>query len=412
MAPRLLRTNEQGIRRQEIVVVVAVLLGLLGVLSPALLLGRLIFSHDTIWHFGMAHYFYNMLMKGYVPYWDVYHYCGQPFYYNMGIGHLFDINTVLLILCNRIMGCSLLGIYHWDVAIKMMLAAIGVYAAVRQTNRFIVSNYVVLIAFVFSSFTLMALRQGGNLTAFSWTPWAVWFFLRLRREFTVANMAGCALFLGMTFTSYQAGYVCTFLQIFFVSLFFNDRAWLASLFKEQNRRRVCAVGIAIVLLLSLQAIAVFIEKDRSVPVVRQLITGKADQSFVPRAGVSPSMPGDYLGLVVPAIPAERWKQKGFSESTLYIGIIPLLLALAGILYSRQRLSLNFRLTGLLLVALSLELKFRLGIIGAMLFPFLYYARHMELFQPFVIFVLIYFVGQGTDILLEKVSRMKELHHAQ
>ncbi len=53
------------------------------------------------------------------------------------------------------------------------------------------------------------------------------------------------------------------------------------------------------------------------------------------------------------------------------------------------------------VFLMLGWHFNLGFAGKIFFPFLIFARHMQLFQPFFLLVIMYFTGQGMDTVIDR-----------
>jgi hypothetical protein len=104
-------------------------------------------------------------------------------------------------------------------------------------------------------------------------------------------------------------------------------------------------------------------------------------------------------MVFPPLAVKHWIIPT-SEATLYIGLLPLGIAFAGLFSKSGKLRLNFTLTLALVLFLGLSHDMTSTALGKTLFPFLRYARHMQLFQPFFIFFLMYFVGQGSDRLVE------------
>ncbi len=401
--------NEEGFKRREIIFLLLAFFVFILETGKICLFNKLMFCYDTIGYYGVMHHFYNSMMHGVFPYWDIYDYCGQPFYYNLGIARVMELPSVILIFINRIFNWSLLNLYNWDVAIKIFLYSAGVYFFQREMNKFTLSNCVGFFVFLFSSFTLTSFRQPGFLTSFAWTGWAAFFLIRLRKEFNLYNMVGAALFMGLLVTSYQVGYSFTFFEIFIATLLINDRKWLLGIFKDKKKVILLVIGLCIILLLSLQAAAVFMEKDRSAPVMRQGLFNYRDAGYDRGKGGAPASKWDYLELIFSPLV----NMKGMpvpplyiSEAVLYIGIVPFVLALLALVFSRDKFKINFILMLLTLIFLSLNGRTLLGYVDAALFPFLRYARNMETFQPFFIFSLTYFVGQGMDLFLGWCKRYK------
>ncbi|OQX88135.1 MAG: hypothetical protein B6D55_01095 [Candidatus Omnitrophica bacterium 4484_70.2] len=399
----LLGENSDKSNKYEIYSVIGICAIFLLLLYKLIITHSRMFAHDTIWYYGLIHYFYNSLTKGVFPYWDPYDYCGQPFYYNLGISRIFELPSLILIFINKVINVSLLTLYHWDFILRIIIIAIGIYGSFRQTNKYVASNLVVFISFLFSSFSFASMWQCGLLTTFMWTPYCLWFLLRLYKKLNLYNVVGFALFTGLSITSYQAGYVLTFLAIFILTFLINKRNWLFHIFRSKKNIGLLTIGMIIVILLSLQGVAVFIEKDRTIPLLRRLyapteVTYRGEGSIGKHNCLL-----DFIGLFFPLIAASRGEaihNKSFSEGPLYIGIIPLLLAVMGICSSKDKWKINFLITFLVVSFLAVGGKYKLGPLGEWLFPFLRYAQNMQLFQPFIILTLMYFVGQGMDILIK------------
>jgi hypothetical protein len=380
------------------------------VLYPLLFTGQRMFAHDTIWYYGLIRYFYNSMLNGVFPYWDPYNYSGQPFYYNLGIARLFELPSLMVVYVNLFIKGSLLSMYHWDFILRIFLSSLGVYFCFREVNRYTVSNIVVFAAFLMSSFGVSAMRQCGLMTSFMWTPWVLMFLLRLCRCFDLYNIVGLALFTGWSITSYQAGYTLTFMQVFVLAAVFTEPKRVMGLFKDKHKVLLLSAASAIILTLSLQVLSVFIEKDRSVPVLRR--DGDPEStSYTETAGGVASTPMDFLSLVLPErivkADVQREQRQRISEGHLYIGILPLMLAVMGLCFSSGRFKKIFLLATAATVFLMLGGHLKMGAAGKIFFPFLVFARHMQLFQPFFILCLMYFTGQGADFLMEQYVQKKQ-----
>lgn len=401
-------------KRLEILLLTCVISFFMLFFSEILFALKSMLSHDSIRWYGVFHFFFDSMLDGNFPYWDPYDHCGQPFYYNLGILRIYEPITVGFAFLYKIFGASLLTIYHWEYMARIIIAGIGVYLCYRQTNRFLVSNIVVFGVFLFSSFTATCLRQNGVLYTIFWAPWVLYFLLRLLKDFNIYNIIGLASFVGFSLTSYQGGYLLTYLFIFILTLLINKRDILIGILKNVRKLAMLIPAFFIIILLVLPLLTVYIEQDKIVPIARldsQATITKGvvlDYSSVAKAG-SHSNAVDFLELFVPAI------AKGFfpdwflsvdslkpSECFLYIGIIPLFLALIGILFVKTKYRINFLIT---LAAVGLLMLGPRGIMHSILYILFYplhFLRHMHLFSGFFIFTLLYFVGQGCDFTIDKI----------
>lgn len=383
--------------------------------SQRVLTAECTFSHDAIRWYGVFHFFADSLSNGFFPYWDPYDYCGQPFYYNLGILRIYEPITVVFIMLGKYFDISLLTLYHWEYMTRIWLVGLGVYLCFRQLNKYLVSNLLVFGVFLFSSFTITCLRQNGVLYTFFWTPWAMLFLLRLLKNFNLYNVIGFSFFVGLAFTSYQGVYTLTYLFIFAVTLLINKRAYLLSLFRNPANWLRILVGVAVLVILALPFLSLYFDKDKVVPTARL-----ADKAVIEkgvklhydsiRTAGTHSSPADFLELLLPA--AVRGYFRGFfhysplfklSECFLYIGILPFVLVLAGIFLHSGEYRTNFVL---MLVIVGLLMLGPIGGVHRLLYFMFYplrFARHMHLFSGFFVFTLFYFVGRGADFFLDKLS---------
>jgi hypothetical protein len=166
-----------------------------------LLSGQDMFSHDSIRWYGVYQLFADSLSNGIFPYWDPYDFGGQPFYYNLGILRLYEPITIGFIWLGKTLNISMLTAYHWEYMFRIWLTALGVYFCFRRFNKYTLSRLLIFGVFLFSSFTITALRQNGILYVFCWMPWVLYFLLRLLKNFSNYNLTGFSLFTGISLSN-------------------------------------------------------------------------------------------------------------------------------------------------------------------------------------------------------------------
>ncbi|MFA5336812.1 MAG: hypothetical protein WC330_00600 [Candidatus Omnitrophota bacterium] len=404
-------------KTKKIEVVAIALISLLFILlfHKILITASDMFSHDSIWWYGAYHYFADSLSGGIFPYWDPYNSCGQPFYYNLGILRLQEPITIGFILLSKILHISILTIYHWEYMLRILFVGIGTYLCYRQTNKYLLTNLLVFLIFIFSSFATTCLRQNGVLYILFWVPWVVYFLLRLLKNINLYNMVGLSFFIGLSLCNYQGVYLLVYLFIILLTLLINQRKYLSSQIKNIKNLRLIIFGAIIIFILALPLLGVYIEQNKIVPITRlhskSAITKgiEVEYSSVAASGTH-SSPADFLELVFPLAAKGYFFGWDVSECFLYIGLFPFLLSIIGIFFSKEKYRINFLIT---LVTIGLLMLGPRGMIHS-LFYFLFYpfrfARHMHLFSGFFIFTLMYFVGQGIDFIMEKFSRNTRAEH--
>lgn len=392
MRINIFHTHKEGYSRTICIAIGGIILFFLLSLYDVLFTQQRIFSYDSITTFGIPRYFYNSLDHWIFPYWDPYEYCGQPFYYHLGMSRIFDPISVFLFSCNKILNGSYLLLYHCNLLLRMIIAALGVYACLRATARYSLSSLIGLAVFLFSTFTIVTMRQAGNTDTFLWVPWILWSFLRVMSQTSLRNIIACALFFGLSATSYTTGYLLTFMEIFILTLLINQRKTLKNIFDTKQKCIHIGIGLLVFAFFSLQAISILVEKGKMVEILREFIDFRSPLTLRDFAALS-SPNYALTGLT-------RCSTADFSEGIFYIGIMPLLFALIGICFSKHNLRLNFLILLTTLIFIGLDAHRHLGALVPALLPFLAFTRHGELFQPFIIFMLVYFVSQGIDVALD------------
>jgi|GEM_PF-1902521 len=390
----------------------AVFLALLGAaflvfLSPVLIKCARMFSHDTLWFYGVFKYFAESLQTGHFPFWDPYDYCGQPFYPNLSIMHLLNPLSVGVIYLNKIIRLPIFTLYHWNIAACIMFSAAGVYFLSRRIFTAFFTSALVTWVFIFSSFTFMCLRQAGFLYAFIWLPWVLCFLIRTTEKVSLYNLIGLAFFMGMAMNGYQGLYVIVFVLFFTLTLFINKRRSLAPFFGWEGVVFLILVAM-IVVFISAPLLSVFTDKDDFIPMARLRTSPVQNDSYTNRSGSVPGEPGDLAGFIDRR--AAVWGSPGSnqqrSEGLFYIGIIPLLLFLFGLFFGKHPLKLNFAAALVFLIFLYMGERFFMQKAVNFIFPPFGFVRHMQLFAGFIILTVLYFTGLGCDTLLEKIKAMK------
>lgn len=377
-----------------------------------LLSGQSLLSHDSIRWYGVYNFLGDSLLHGIFPYWDPYDFCGQPFYYNLGILRFHEPITIFFIFLNKLFSTSILTLYHWEYLARIWFVGLGVYLCFKQINKYVLSNLIVFGVFLFSSFTVTCFRQNGVLYTFFWVPWVIYFLLRLLKNFNFYNIIGVSFFIGLSLSSYQGVYTLIYLFIFILTLLINNRKFFVSIFKSKKNLAYIFIGALLIIVLALPLLTVAIEQNKIVPTARLDdkvdITEGVSLSFssVEKGGTHSNI-ADFLELIFPVVvkgyfwgwfPSSGF---GLSECFLYIGLLPLLLAIIGIIKPKGNYRINFLITLITIGLLMLGPKGIVYILLYLIFPPLRLARHMHLFAGFFIFTLFYFVGQGADYILDK-----------
>ena len=373
-------------------------------LSPVLIKNTRMVSHDTLWFYGVFHFFADSLMNGIFPFWDPYNYCGQPFYPNLSIMHLLNPMAVGMIFLGGKLKASIFSIFQWNIACGILFSALGVYMLARKINKSVFAATAVFFIFLFSSYGQIVLRQAGFLYAFLWLPWAMFFLVKFIEKGRVRDAVGLGFFMGMAMNGYQGLYAVIFVTVFILSLAVNKKAFLVSALKAKWPH--LALALVIAGFLSLPLLSVFVDRNDYIPMARLRTSPDQTESFTNRTGSVPGELNDFKGLFDRRVAIKGYfePRMELSEGFMYVGLLPLLFAFIGIVFSRNAFRLNFLVT--LVFLFFIYLGGRGGVQHAVnfLFPPFRFVRHMQLFAPYILFNLAVFSGFGIEWITGKIGR--------
>jgi len=395
-------------KRGEILWVSLIAIGFILYFYRLLFTAERMLSHDSIWFYGIFHYFAESLQSGFFPYWDPYDYCGQPFYNIVSTMYILNPITILVIFIGKLFGTNLLTLYHWHFIIKLLMVNLGVYLCLRQVTKNRLSALLVLLVFSFSSFTFASLRQSGMVYTLSWLPWAIWFFLRLLDRRTLLNIVGFACFTGMCLIAYQGLLVAVFLVLFIPSFLINERRFFRDLISSRRGLGLLLVFIMILGAFSLHGLSLYFGKDEFTPMARVKTSPSKQMEFDDPGGGKSSKPMDFVSLVNPRLASKGYFQRRgiISEGFLYIGILPLMFVFVGLFMGKGRWKGNFIYITCMMVLLMLDQGTGIKRIIDIIFPPFRYVRHTFLFSGFFLFCLAYFMGKGVDYIIGRFTARK------
>lgn len=366
-----------------------------------LISNKLMVSHDSIIWYGIFHYFADNLQHGVWSFWNPYMNCGEIFFLNINILHLSDPSTLLLILTGKLLHINLLTLYHWDLFLRYLIFICGAYFFYRHVARYEISAFLAFVAISFSSFSTSYLRQHAFLLAFYLLPWIVYSSVRFLEEQKPKFLLLTVLFLGITLPSYHSMFIISSVTILLLSLLLSKSIrWPKLGMFLKNHKAVSFLALSILFLLTIKILPIYLAYTYDVvPTVKMFEAPFAAHSF----------PADFLNLLTPySFILHFFNWYYVSESFLYIGLIPLFLAIFGMGFSRHKYKWGFIITILLTMSLMLGYRSPLYLFFNKFFPFFSIIRNTHTFGPFFIFCLVYFTCIGSDVIFEAAfkSRLK------
>jgi len=388
-------------KTKEVIGVAAVMLGILILQWSLWVSGKRMVSHDSIIWFGVFSYFFDCLRHGILPLWNPYMNCGEVFFLNIHVLHLWDPSTLLLVFMGKFFRINSLTIYQHDLLLRYLIFISGSYLFFRRLAKYRFSAFFAFIVLSFSALCSSYLKQHGFVLCFYTLPWILFFSFKFLEEKQAMSFFWLSFFLGMAFSTsgYHIMYLVVSWAVLLACIFISKGfTWPKSGFSA-NDRKIIFGAIAIFLLLSLNLIPVFLTYIRyTVPDVRMIEAPSAANSY----------PADFFNLFTPYSFMLHFEMIYFrsihvSEAFLYIGLIPLFLAIVGLFYSRHKYRIGFTLALGITLLLMLGPKFGLLKLFSYFFPFFFIVRNTHIFATFFIFCLIYFTCIGTDVIIERIK---------
>lgn len=383
---------------KEIGAVLAVFL-CMAVLNWRLLFSReLIATHDSVIWYGVFSYFADCLLNGCLPLWNPYMNCGEPFFLNIYTLHLLDPSTLFLIFTGSIFKIDLLTLYHWDLFLRYLIFTCGSYLFFRSVAENKASAFIAFLSIAFSSLFTSYLRQHAFILTFYLFPWVLLFSLKFLEKRNPGLFFVFAFLFGIVMLSYHSVFVLFALVFLLLCLRLTNGLPplnFKSLFKTS---RVLVISSILFFLLIFNLWPVFLQyKYDVVPTVRMFEAPTAACSF----------PADFLVLVAPyTFITHFFNWNYISESFLYIGLFPLLLALLGLQFSRHKYKWGFVFASAILVFLMMGMNYFIYPMLCKIMPFFKIIRNTHTFSFVFIFYLGYFVCLGADVVFHWVRRSR------
>ncbi|TAM39975.1 hypothetical protein EPN54_02955 [bacterium] len=386
---------------KEIIGVAAVMLGVVILQWGLWIGGRRMFSGDSIVWFGVFSYFYDCLRYGILPLWNPYMHCGEIFFLNIHVLHLWDPSTLLLVFAGKFFRINTLTVYHYDMLLRYLIFISGSYVFFRRLAKYRFSAFFAFITLSFSALCSSYLKQHGFILCFYTFPWILFFSFKFIEEGRAVSLLWLSFLLGVAFSTsgYHLMYLISSWVVLLACIFFSKGFSVPESGLLSNNRKTVLAAVAVFLLLALNLIPVFLTYIRAtVPDVRMIEAPTAANAY----------PADFFNLFTPYSFMLHFEMIYFksilaSEAFLYIGLLPLFLAIVGLFHSRHKYRIGFMLALAVSALLMLGPKFGVLKFFSYFFPFFFIIRNTHIFSTFFIFCLVYFTCIGTDVILERIK---------
>ncbi len=310
----------------------------------AVILSHPVFLDLTHQVFAYRRYGFGLLREGIVPLWNPYNFCGAPFLANWHSAIFYPLNAIFLLL-------PVHTALNWSIAFHFFLAGALTYAFVRLVGGGRAGALLSAVVFVLSGPYILQLFPGHIFNPLPWLPLAlICGEMAVRRRRAVwCLLAGVVLGVQILAGHPQYMAYCAGAQALYI------------LFRAASECR--GEGAARPLIGAAAGIALMVATGAALSAV-QLLPGLEFAAESGRAGLAGpaavrdnSLPPENLALLaVPGLFGDMqgvryWGRWLYWETCIYVGVLPILLAILGAVRGRSPVSRFF--AGLALLTLVL-----------------------------------------------------------
>ncbi|MFC1521480.1 YfhO family protein [Elusimicrobiota bacterium] len=346
--------------------------------------------HDTLRHFPIWAYFADCIQQGIVPLWDPYLESGQPFFIvSPGMVHSWQPWSIILVFLGKLTGTMLLNLYLYNMLIMHLIFTCGCYFLFKHLTSSRIAAFSGFAGIAFSSLHISYLWQFSFVFASFSFPWVMLFSLKFAKDKAPVYLILTAFSLGMAAQCYRVLYTVTGFTIFWITMAACRSIKLPGLNAIWQYKKTLLASLFILTLLMLKIAAQALCLD--------------DMLLVQRMDVYKSScltPADIILLFAPyyAVSSNYMIiDLFFSEVVMYLGMIPVFLALIGMVFSRHEYKRPMLITSLLMFLLALGpnspafafLKY---------IPSLLIIRHTADFHIFLLVFMALFSCLGVDVI--------------
>jgi hypothetical protein len=349
------------------------------------------------------HFAATSLRNGVIPLWNPHLYCGTPFAADIQSGLFYPVNLLIFLVWPAITYKTLEGmaIFHVFLAGIMMYVCLRhLHSTESQASLSRVASLAGAVAFMFSDLFVVHFGNLNMIAVAAWLPLIFLLFHKAlnRRRPSLAAVSGAVLAVATLAGHIQITlFILITLGLYALWRGFSDhRPW-------QLARPLAYLALALLVSVGLSALALIPAYEMAGH------TSRAALSYEEASRYSLN-PAQLIGLLVPGYfgrdPALYWGPWDRVE-TGYIGILPLLLAITGLLLWRDRLKWFFTLLAGLAIMLALGgYGFLHGWLYALV-PGFNQLRAPARFAFLLDFALASLAAGGLDALLKAISVEEE-----
>ena len=412
-----------------------------------LLIGYEIFTHDSIVWCGRFHYYIENIVNGCLPFWDPYIISGTPFYPNINFAGLLSPLIIIPMFMVKILGINILSAFVYFQLFNLAIFIIGSFYLFRFITKCNISASVFALVLLFAVAPPF-FRQSGTIEFALLTPFAIYFLLSFLDNIkNTSNLKYFYLFcfvlvFGISMNIGIPAYFLFNLFAFITTLFILKIIKLNELIKlAYDKKFLLFLFLSFFILFLMFAPLFALYKDSGIngeifPSVRvlqknngqfkKIIASDINESvlsekFTANLGVYNSY-GNILNLIYPKMYKSYFGPSNFftafftrndyiAETFMYIGIIPLIFAIIGFIYSKSRYKY---LASIMLVIIFINMFSFQGVHDRppnflqkffnSIFPPLKMIEVREVFSTFFLLYLVILASLGFKLFFDSYSK--------
>lgn len=374
--------NTQINRAKEVLAIISIAVLMIFFHFRWLITREVVVANDTLRWYAIFDNFLDSLLNGHLPLWGPYLNCGEPIFIYTGILRLWDPSVLILLLFKKMLlvmhiyKISLFNLYQGDLFLRYLTFIFGSYLFFKYITKNWISAYLALLVIAFSSCNIIYLGKSLYLINCYLLPLIIYAAFKFFNEKRYIYLLALSLLLGIRLPGYAMVYTTAFLIMFFGLQFITGGFPSLSWKEIRGNRMIFITSLVIFASLSI----------RIIPQI--LYAGNLNMMISEGNGSDYSFP-QLFNLFVVSL---------HHGTPLYIGFIPLVFLVIGIMYSDSKYKIGFLAISIVL-GLMLENKVFFnrffsasGILGA---------RDPYILSFFLIFILSCLVAMGIDVIIKK-----------
>ena len=343
---------------------------------------------------------------GHVPLWNPYVFSGYPFVGDIASAILYPFNIALSLFVHdgflRFKYVEFQGIFH------IFLAGLFMYCLMRSFKLDRLSACISAFVFMFSGFLIAHMGHLGMVNGAVWFPLVLLFLNKAFKQNRIVWCIPCGIFLAF---SISAGHPqVPLLIIFAIGLYavyhavsaYMDEARFTGLFRPLV---FFAVTLFIGFALNISQILSVSEFFSQALVHRNSYVASTAFSSQPRNLITLLVPF-FFGNQSPQV-VTGWGDWNYTEMAGYVGILPILLALLGGLFKKNRDTLFFSALAVLSIVLGFGGYTFLHVLNWLIVPGFDQVRCPARFVFLFDFSIAFLAGFGASFLFEELKRIHE-----